>query len=145
MTSLIEHARYELKILQEDPEIAEAIIDVIHAFVGEGLAEDGVTAATAATYIHHLLRRKPLSPLTSDPQEWARRENDQGAVIWQSLRDPEAFSQDGGKNYWLLSDGAGMVNDEGGVDRIMYPSANKADLVHSPGIADLKKMEDQSQ
>ena len=47
-----------------------------------------------------------ISPLTDSPDEWMNV----GAMIgkqlsmWQSTRNPEAFSTDGGKTYYLLSE-----------------------------------------
>jgi hypothetical protein len=119
VTDLIGHARRELELAQESPEMIEAIVKVIEAFVTGPLVTDGTTSAMAAQIIHQLLRRRPLTPLTNDPAEWIERLAPSGAKIWQSTRTPEAFSPDGGKTYWSLAE----VSPEG--ERITRPTADK--------------------
>ena len=49
-----------------------------------------------------LMRYEPLTPLTDDPAEWWLHAGDGTAGhpdLWQSRRDPAAFSNDGGKTY----------------------------------------------
>jgi hypothetical protein len=142
MADLIEHAREELKRAGEDPQTAQAILDVIEMFVAGGLTNDGTTHAIATTYVEHLLRRRPLTPLTTDPAEWEELTNPQGYTIWQSKRNPVAFSDDGGKKYWLLTDLQPPIVDE----RVMYDSADPATLVRPPNIQEsVEKMADHGQ
>jgi hypothetical protein len=62
--------------------------------------------------INDLLQFKPLSALTDDPDEWVHHESDMWPPdgVWQNKRHGEAFSHDGGKTYYLLSEGANDAN-----------------------------------
>ncbi len=51
-----------------------------------------------------MLQFKNLRPLTNNPDEWM----DVGDNCWQSCRNPEAFSLNGGITYYLLSEGGTM-------------------------------------
>ena len=51
-----------------------------------------------------LLQHKNLGPLTDDPSEWVRHDVRGGRVIWQNTRNNDAFSQDKGKTYYLISE-----------------------------------------
>jgi hypothetical protein len=46
----------------------------------------------------------PPSKLSDDPADWADRSALFGWPLWQSLRDPYAYSEDGGRTYWLLAE-----------------------------------------
>lgn len=136
MAALMNHAERELALIGEDIVTTEKILYVVEAFAEIELT--GAASVMATEYLHQLLRRKPLSPLTNDPSEWERRENATGAVVWQSARDPEAFSEDGGKTYWLLSDPPSV---SGGRPTI-WTSADKADVTRPPNIHDQSKLEE---
>lgn len=49
-----------------------------------------------------------IAPLTDDPDEWLHVDGD----IWQSRQCAEAFSNDGGKTYYLLSEGGHNLHRE---------------------------------
>lgn len=102
--SLVEHARRELALCgqtAEDPEYAESIVKAVEAFASYG--HSGGSASVAIQQLHTLLKFGTLSPLTDDPSQWMNV-TDRPAEMWQSLRDPSAFSQDGGKTYYLLDE-----------------------------------------
>jgi hypothetical protein len=140
VSTLIEHARHELGLIMEDDKITEAIVQVIQVFVDGGLAEDGTAAAMATSHIGNLLRRRPLSPLTNDPAEWAERDNGRGFVIWQSTRNPEAFSDDEGKTYWVLSDPRPPIVDK----QTIYTSLDKTSMMRPANIRETaEKMSEQ--
>jgi hypothetical protein len=103
--SLVEHAKRELKLLGEDEETTEGLLKVIQAFADMG--HSGGSAAACIPVINDLLQFKPLTPLTNDPDEWMHvagafwPDKDE---VWQSRRNPEAFSNDSGLTYYLLSE-----------------------------------------
>ena len=103
-SNLVVHARDELNRIGEDPEFIEGYLKVMQAFADMG--HSGGSASVAIPTIERLLQFKNLSPLTDDPSEWMdvshMAPND--PPMWQSKRDFEAFSHDGGKSYYLLSE-----------------------------------------
>ncbi|MFF1444164.1 hypothetical protein [Streptomyces sp. NPDC058295] len=103
-SNLVAHARRELRILGEDPDVITGLCRVIRAFADMG--HSGSSAFHAAAYLDRLLRYQPLSELADDPSEWLDRhaEGLTTSPLWQSVRNPEAFSHDGGKTYYLLSE-----------------------------------------
>jgi hypothetical protein len=104
-SNLVSHARYELELIGEDPEFIKSYLVVIQAFADQG--HSGGSASVAIPTINALLQFQPLSPLTDDPSEWNHvSEEVWGAEggIWQSRRNFEAFSNDEGKSYYLLSE-----------------------------------------
>ena len=107
MSNLVEHARRELELIGEEPEIIEGYLKVIQAFADMG--HSGGSAMCAIPVIHQLLQYKSLSELTEDPEDWMWIAteiwvDEAGMGIWHSRRNPEAFSNDGGKTYYLLSE-----------------------------------------
>lgn len=127
---LVDHARRELTIVNQkvqsrdkysDHEI-EGFLKVVQAFADMG--HSGGSAPFAIGIISDLLQFKPLTPLTDDPDEWQfHGEEVWGAPggIWQSRRNSEAFSINGGSTYYLLSEVRnGTAGD--GRTRIMHNS-----------------------
>jgi hypothetical protein len=101
---LVTHARRELRIVGEDPDTIRGLTNVVQAFADMG--HSGSSAHFATLYLDKLLRFQPLTELTSDPAEWIDRhaEGLTSSPLWQSRRNSEAFSNDGGKTYYLLSE-----------------------------------------
>ncbi len=99
-SNLVDHARRELELIREGPEFIEGYLKVIEAFAEVG--HSGGSAAVAIPVINELLQFKNLSPLTDDPDEWMKISDED---CWQCRRNPEAFSNDSGKTYYLLSEG----------------------------------------
>lgn len=109
--NLVKHAKQELAIIDsEDDEFDKSIIAAIRGFSSYG--HSGGSAAVATSMIHELLQFHNLSSLTGDPKEWMQvDETVSGSTnTWQSRRNPEAFSTDGGKTYYLLSEGGNQNN-----------------------------------
>lgn len=123
---LLEHARKELELLDEEPTVIDYYLETLESFVrfrGDQysfFSGDFYTLLTLFTEacpysptevvqtIGALLKLQPLSPLTDDPEEWLHHKDvvhEKGLGVWQNLRDPSAFSNDGGKTYRLLSEG----------------------------------------
>lgn len=101
--SMVERARRELEIVGEDPEVIEGYLKVIQAFADMG--HSGGSAMFAIPVVNTLLHQKPLTPLTDWPDDWLFHEKemwDGVNGIWQSKRNSEAFSTDGGKTHYLL-------------------------------------------
>lgn len=105
---LVEHAKKELSLIgeEEDDGFKESIVRAISGFCSYG--HSGGSAPVAIAWINVLLQFKNLTPLTDDPKEWMLV----GNGTWQSVRNSEAFSKDGGKTYYLLSEGGNDQNPE---------------------------------
>src|SRR3546814_7005887 len=64
-----------------------------------------------------LLNMRNLSPLTNNPDEWYKHTPDTWDGVnhvWQSKRNSEAFSTDGGLTYTLLSEPKSDLDANGG-------------------------------
>jgi len=100
--SLREHARRELEIVGEDPKVIDWYLSVIDKFTEFG--HSGTSAEHTTRVLEQLLRYNNLTPLTDDPDEWLDvAEYNDGMVLWQSKRNPQAFSADNGKTYKLVT------------------------------------------
>ncbi|WP_409186509.1 hypothetical protein F9C11_20660 [Amycolatopsis sp. VS8301801F10] len=101
MSDLGDHAVYELDYQGiTDPDRARLI-----AIVGN-FADytDPEARAAALQKVQTLLQFKPLSPLTSEPDQWVDRSSlSGGRQLWQSKRDPDAWSHDAGATYYMQS------------------------------------------
>ena len=100
-SNLVKHARRELELIDEEPEVIEWFLDVVRAFASFGHSGGSVEATLPV--LTDLLRYKNLSPITDDPNEWHYYpadmwDGDQG--IWQNIRYSKLFSRDGGKYYF---------------------------------------------
>lgn len=105
MTNLVEHARRELNLCgqtEEDPAYAASVVGAIAVLASFG--HSGGSLFAAVDQLVALLRFEHLSPLTDDPFEWEDRSEISGAPMWQSLRNPAAFSVDGGRTYYLTTE-----------------------------------------
>jgi len=103
MSNLVEHARTELKLIDEDPIVIEQYLKVIQAFADMG--HSGSSAAWALQIIPKLLSFEHLSPITSNPAEWMMVTTviNNGEDLWQSKRNPALFSHDGGITYYNVN------------------------------------------
>ncbi len=72
MSNLVDHARYELELIEEDPEYVDGIVNVIQAFADMG--HSGGSASVAIPTINELLKFNNLAPLTNNPDEWMQVE-----------------------------------------------------------------------
>lgn len=103
MSNLVTHARTELTRIGEEPEVIDGYVRVVEAFASMG--HSGGSASVAIPTLNALLQFKNLAPLTNDPDEWENVSEMSGYEMWQNRRNSEAFSDDGGQTYWLLSEG----------------------------------------
>ena len=58
-------------------------------------------------FVNQLLQLKPLSPLTNNPEEWRKIPEELLPIgadknLWQNKRNPAAFSNDGGKTFYIF-------------------------------------------
>lgn len=98
--TLVEHTRRELELIGEDAHLIDSLVATVAQF--ESFGHSGGSLPIAADYLNRLLRYEPLTPIGSDPDEWEDRSNATGYPMWQNMRDPRAFSHDGGKTWWLV-------------------------------------------
>lgn len=106
-SNLVQHARRELELCgqtAEDPAFAESLVSAVAAFADYG--HSGGSAGVGVAMLNDLLQFRPLSPLTNDPAEWTDVAwASPGVPLWQSKRDPAAFSEDNLKTAYRLRDG----------------------------------------
>ena len=104
MSNLVDHARRELSLVGEEPWIIDGLCKVVAAFAEMG--HSGSSAAHATDALEKLLRFKNLSPLSDSPGEWIDRHAEGMSPVpcWQSARNSDALSADGGKTYYLVSE-----------------------------------------
>ena len=108
-SNLVRHAARELHLLGEEPTVVLGYLKMIQIFAEMG--HSGGSASVFTPTLHRLMDFKNLMPLTDDPEEWVHHtEEVWGAPggVWQSIRNGEAFSNDGGKTYTLLSEEASV-------------------------------------
>ena len=111
--NLVAHARRELALIGEEPDVIEMYIRTIRGFASYG--HSGGSASIAIPVINQLLQYKALSPLTANPGEW----NEVGSNLWQNARQSDAFSEDGGQTYYILDE----VGPDG--ERIVHESQQR--------------------
>lgn len=75
-----------------------AVMDLVDVFVEQG--HSGMSGSLVADAFHSLVMFKPLGPLTDDPDEWMEVADG----LWQSRRQSQAFSKDGGKTYHVTGE-----------------------------------------
>lgn len=113
MSNMVDHAKRELELIGEDETTIEGYLNVIQAFANMG--HSGGSASIAIPVLHELLQQKNLSPLTDNSDEWMFIAEDVWGTeggVWQNRRNSEAFSNDGGKSYYLLSEGGNDLRRE---------------------------------
>lgn len=120
--NLVSHARTELVMLGEKPEIISWYLNVVEAFASYG--HSGGSASVVIPTLNELLQFKNLTPLTDNPDEWEHHDAATWGApggIWQNMRNSQAFSRDAGKTYYLLSD----INHEGQPRCFYYSKPHK--------------------
>jgi hypothetical protein len=101
MSNLVEHAKRELALLGEEPEMTACLVKSVEGFASYP-GHSGGSAAIAREMLHTLLDFGNLAALTDDPAEWADRSEVSSSPLWQNIRNPKAMSEDGGQTYWLV-------------------------------------------
>jgi hypothetical protein len=100
MGQLHEHAVRELSRLDNDEDFNEHVLNVIDAFASYG--HSGCSAQYTIPLIHQLLQFKPLTDITSAPDEWM----EVAELLWQNKRRSSTFSRDGGITWYDIEDAA---------------------------------------
>lgn len=107
MSNLVLHAKRELAILGytgEEPAgdpnrwMHDHIMKMVETFADE--CHSGSSASYAIHVLDKVLQFQNVTPLTDDPQDWC----EVGPEVWQCRRRSDAFSDDGGKTYYLLDE-----------------------------------------
>lgn len=101
MTALGDHAIYELTYQGITGTDYDNIVNIVGTFASyTDLAErDAILQKVLA-----LLQFKPLSALTNESDQWVDRSPTIGGnPLWQSKRDPDAWSHDGGLSFYYSS------------------------------------------
>lgn len=104
MSSLVDHARRELGLIGEEPDVIDWYIRVIECFNEFG--HSGCSVEITLSVLERLLRFQPLAQLTYGPEEWVRHEGYgiDGGDLWQNIRDSRIFSYDGGKTHYNVEE-----------------------------------------
>lgn len=97
LSDLSKHAVGELSLIKEDAKIILWYVSVIEAFNIMQLPPDASDHCVCT--LTQLLRYGNLAPLTDEPREWIQI----GDTLWQSIRNRDAFSSNGGTTYKLYS------------------------------------------
>lgn len=103
-SNLVQHARREIDLIGLPEKDRKLLLDMVERFAQYG--HSGGSAQWFTVTLTRLLQFENLMSLTDNPNEWERVAED----TWQSVRNSEAFSLDGGKTYYLLSENEGEVN-----------------------------------
>lgn len=114
-SNLVAHARRELELIGEEPDVIKGYVKVIQAFADMG--HSGGSAMVAIPTIGRLLRFENLAPLTDDPDDWI----EVGFGMWQNRRCSRMFSEDGGKSYTDVDDRAKAVRSSCTTPTETYP------------------------
>jgi hypothetical protein len=77
--------------------IAESVLALVRTFAEQG--HSGESAARTIEVFGRVARFRPLTPLTSNPDEWMDVSEHSDRPTWQSKRSPSVFSHDGGKTW----------------------------------------------
>lgn len=119
-SNLVKHARHELNLIGEEPEVIDWYLRVIREYASFG--HSGGSAWATMGVLDELLRFHPLTELTDDPEEWLHIAEEMAGEpnLWQNKRDGRCFSNDGGKTYYNVHQPLLEPNK-----RIMYESISK--------------------
>lgn len=106
-SNLVTYAREELqragmfgKDADYDGGVANNVMELVEVFSKQG--HSGASSAVTLGVLDMLLRFQPLTPLTSNPDEWNDVSELSGEPMWQSRRKPSVFSKDGGQTWYDL-------------------------------------------
>lgn len=102
MKGLVHHAARELERSGEGEETSAVVLDLVRVLEEHG-AKPGETSRIV-DMVNRLVLRQPLSALTRHPMEWNDVSEIVGEPMWQSARDPRAFSADSGRTYTYQDD-----------------------------------------
>lgn len=108
---LVQHAQRELELaglFDKDSDYGgaagHAVMALIQLFDQQN--HSGASAWFVGCLFAKLTKFEPLTPITSHPDEWIDRTKESGYPLWQAKRASTCFSNDGGKTWYDLNDGA---------------------------------------
>lgn len=111
-SNLVTHALTELDrtgLLGSDSDydgmIGAAVMELVKVFARQG--HSGMSAQITASLFNELASYRALTPLTDDPAEWNKVHDD--PVMWQNVRNSEAFSDDGGATFYLVGENPKVI------------------------------------
>lgn len=107
MSNLVKHALREMEIANVEDDVRSSVIKMVQAFADYG--HSGGSASVVIPMVNRLLQFQPLTPLTDNPREWSDVDS-LSPGTWQSVRQSEAFSHDGGRTYYVLSEQRRVIN-----------------------------------
>lgn len=104
--TLMEHAKREMSLagLYDDGmpygqgELADSVMELMEVFARQGHSEG--SAMMVRDLFHELSAFKPLTPISTSPNEWIDVSEMSGRPMWQNMRDSSCFSRDGGKTWY---------------------------------------------
>ena len=107
MSNLMDHAKRELELSKVDEDIygdmtSKAVLELVSVFEKQG--HSGASAGLVLALFIKVARFENLTPLSDNPAEWYDHTDKSSEPMFQNRRNGEAFSEDGGKTYYLLSD-----------------------------------------
>ncbi len=111
MSAFTEHAERELRragLFDKDSDyggmLGHAVMKLVKVFDEEG--HSGMSARMAVEIFNRVARYQVLTPITNAPGEWTEITNwaPGRPPCWQSNRQPDLFSNDGGKTYYSIDD-----------------------------------------
>lgn len=118
MSSIKEHAEREMRaagLYDSDADygtmIPDAVMELVDRFAAQG--HSGGSASMVLAIFLKVATQQNLTPLTDNPEEWHFHDESVAGFdggFWQNNRNGEAFSHDGGKTYYLLSEGGSAIN-----------------------------------
>lgn len=101
VTALGDHAIAELDIVGAVDPVRASTITIVGTLADLTVEQRDVVNG----YVTTLTQFQPLSPLTNDPTQWIDRSETSGErALWQSARDPDAWSRDEGITYFRMSE-----------------------------------------
>lgn len=100
MSTTAEHARRELELIGEDEDVIQWVERIANVYEENALP----AYPNVIEMITKILKHENLTPLTNNPAEWNDRTEISGTPLWQSARNPRAFSSNGGKGYWIVGE-----------------------------------------
>ena len=100
MSTTAEHARRELELIGEDEDVINWVERIAEIYEDKALP----AYPNVIEMITKILKHENLTPLTNNPAEWRDHTETSGFPLWQAVRNPAAFSLDGGDTYYLATD-----------------------------------------
>jgi hypothetical protein len=109
MSNLVEHAEREMKLAglyDKDADyggmIPEAVMALVRVHAEQG--HSGMSHGLTMQIFNRVINFKTLTPITSNPDDWNDVAAASGKPMWQNLRQPSIFSEDGGKTWYDIND-----------------------------------------